>query len=120
MAVFIAKINKNDIIEYMKLKTKNSKLPSFFKPLFWSYKFSSVDPRKNKRTVIVNTINYGNWRHWKWIVDFYGREELKRAIEEIPQSEFRPSALKLISLLLDVKKLKYASRGDYIRAQKNI
>lgn len=104
----------------MKAKTKNSRLPSFFKPLFWSYKFSSVDPRKNKKTVIVNTINYGNWEHWKWIVNFYGREEMKRIIRETPKSEFRPSALKLISLLLGIRKLKYASRGDYIRSQKGI
>ena len=104
----------------MRVKTKNSKIPSFFKPLFWSYKFSSIDLQKNKRTIIINTINHGGWDHWLWVLKFYGKENVKNIIEEIPQTEFRAPALKLISLLLGIKKLKYASRSDYIRSQKNI
>ena len=104
----------------MKAKTKNSKIPSFFKPLFWSYKFSSIDLQKNKRTIIINTINYGQWEHWIWVLKFYGKENVKKFIEEIPQTEFRVPALKLISLLLGIKKLKYVSRSDYIKSQRNI
>lgn len=101
----------------MSTGTKNSKLPLFFKPLFWSYKFSSIDPFQNQKTVIVNTVNYGNWRHWQWLVKFYGKEGVKKIIREIPKSEFRPAALKLISLLLGIKKMKYVSRSDYIKSQ---
>jgi hypothetical protein len=104
----------------MKVKTQNSKIPPSFKPLFWSYKFSSINLQKNKKTIIINTINYGQWEHWVWVSKFYGKENLKKIIEEIPQTEFRPPALKLISLLLGIKKLKYVSRSDYIRSQKNI
>jgi len=104
----------------MEAEIKNSKIPSFFKPLFWSYKFSSIDPYKNKRTIIINTINYGQWEHWTWVFKFYGKENVKKFIEEIPQTEFRVPALKLISLLLGIKKLKYASRSDYIKSQRNI
>ena len=96
------------------------KLPPFFKSIFWSYNFSLIDPIKNKRRIIINTINYGKWEHWHWIINRYGKREVKKNIEETPQSEFRPPALKLISLLLDIKKLKYASRSDYVRAKKNI
>ena len=104
----------------MEAEIKNSKIPSFFKPLFWSYKFSSIDPHKNKRTIIINTVNYGQWEHWIWVLKFYGKENVKNIIEEIPQTEFRAPALKLISLLLGIKKLKYASRSDYIKSQRNI
>jgi len=79
-----------------------------------------VDPRKSRKTVIINTINYGKWKHLLWIVNFYGKENLKKIIKNIPATEFRPPALKLISLLLGIKELKYASRSDYIRRQKNI
>lgn len=103
----------------MRAKTKNLKIPLFFKPLFWSYKFSSIDLQKNKRTIIINTINYGKWEHWTWVIKFYGKENVKKFIEEIPETEFRVQALKLISILLDIKKLKYASRSDYIKDQKN-
>lgn len=104
----------------MKTRTKNSKLPSFLKPLFWSYKFSSVDPEENVKTVIVNTVNYGDWKQWKWLVKYYGAKRLKSLIENIPASEFRKDALRLISLLLNIKKMKHVSRSDKIRAEKNI
>ncbi len=96
------------------------KLPSIFKSLFWPYKFSSIDPEKHKKTIILHTINYGRWEHWQWIIKNYGRENVKKIIEETPASEFRPRALKLISLLLKIKKLKYATRSDKIRAEKNL
>jgi len=102
------------------MKTKNLNLPLFFRPLLWSYNFSSIDSQKNKKTIILNTINYAGWKHWLWIIKFYGREGVKKIIEQTPKTEFRAPALKLISLLLDIKEFKYASRSDYLRSQKNI
>ena len=102
------------------MKTKNKTLPSFFKSLFWSYKFSSIDPKRDKKRIIINTINYGKWEHWLWIINFYGRKKIKEIIRKIPETEFRKPALKLISLLLGIKKQKYASRSDYIKSQKNL
>jgi len=103
----------------MKAEIKNPKLPAFFEPLFWSYNFSAMDMEKNKKRIIVNTINYGKWKHWVWIVRFYGKNKLKKLIEETPRTEFRAPALELISLLLGIKKMKYASRSDYIQSQSN-
>jgi ABC-type uncharacterized transport system ATPase subunit len=97
-----------------------TKLPLNFKSLFWSYKFSSIDPERHKKSIIINAINYGRWEHWQWLIKNYGREKVKKIIKEIPASEFRPRALKLISLLLNIKKLKYASRSDKIRAEGNL
>jgi len=33
----------------METETKDLNLPLFFKPLFWSYKFSSIDSQKDKK-----------------------------------------------------------------------
>lgn len=100
------------------MKIKDSKLPLFFKPLFWSYKFSSIDPENDKKRIIINTVNYGRWKHWLWLIKFYGTREIKKIIKETPETEFRQPALKLISLLLGVGKLKYTSRNDYIKSQR--
>jgi len=102
------------------MKSKDKTLPSFFKPLFWSYKFSSISPQRDKKRIIINTINYGKWKHWLWVMNFYGKEKVKKIIKETPKTEFRESALKLVSLLLGIKKQKYASRSDYIKSQKNL
>lgn len=97
-----------------------TRLPEFFRPIFWSYNFSKINPSKNKERIIVNTINYGNWEHWQWLFKYYGVKKIKETIEEIPASEFRQRVLKLIYLLLKIKKIKYATRGAKIRAEKSI
>lgn len=91
------------------------RIPLFFKSLFWSYDFSRLDTEKDKRLIIINTINYGGWRHWLWIIKNYGRSQIREIIENVSLTEFRPGALKLISTLLSVNMLKYASRSAYIR-----
>ena len=94
-------------------------MPLFFKSLFWSYNFSNLDLDRDKKRVIINAVNFGKWKHWLWLIDFYGKNRIKKIIEETPETEVREPALKLISLLLGIKKLKYASRSDYIRSKKN-
>ncbi|PIV10489.1 MAG: hypothetical protein COS49_00185 [Candidatus Portnoybacteria bacterium CG03_land_8_20_14_0_80_41_10] len=101
-------------------KKSNNKIPKSFRYLLWSYNFSKIDPEEDAERIIINTINYGNWEHWQWLVGYYGERGLKEIIENTPASEFRKRALKLISLLLDIKSIKYASRGAKIRAEKNI
>lgn len=96
-----------------------SKLPQNFKPLFWSYNFLTIDPERNIERIIINTINYGRWEHWQWIFRHYGIKKVKEIIEDTSVSEFRQRALKLVSLLLKIKKIKYASRSAKIQAERN-
>ena len=97
---------------------KKQKLPKDFKPLLWSYKFSEIDPERDKQTIIVNVVNYGNWRQWQWIIKTYGRKEVKRLLVNTPMSVFFQRPLNLISLLLGIRKFKYACRSDYIQVKK--
>ena len=41
-------------------ENKEENLSSFFKPLFWSSKISSINPQKDIKEVVIATINYGN------------------------------------------------------------
>lgn len=90
---------------------KASKLPLYFKPLFWSYNFSLLDPTKDKRLIIIKTINYGKWEHWQWMIKYYGKKEIKKIVEATRVTEFRPRVLRLISLLLSIRRFNYALRG---------
>jgi len=102
------------------MKNKPKKLPKFFKKLFWWCDFSKIDPEKAKNLVVVQTINYGDLKHWKWLIKYYKPQRLKKIIQEIPQSEFRKSAFKLICLFLNIKETKYETRSAKIRAKKNL
>lgn len=99
---------------------KKQKLPKDFRFLMWGYDFNKIDPGKMRDRIIVNTLNYGNWRQWKWLADYYGRQQLKKIIQEIPKSEFRNyRALHLISLILGIQKMKYENRSVKIQAARN-
>lgn len=97
-----------------------NKLSKNFKPLFWGYDFNSIDPSKDQRIVITNTLNYGDLKQWRELSKIYGKKKLRKTIQLIPQSEFRQQALKLIKLLFNINKFQYASRGAQIKAERNI
>jgi hypothetical protein len=97
-----------------------SSLPERLKPIFWSWDFDKIDIEKNKRTIIVQVLNYGKMRDWQWLTDTYGRDNLKATIVEMPTSEFSPRTVELFKLVFGIKKMKYASRSDYIRNQERI
>lgn len=88
-------------------------LPETFKSLLWSYDFLTLDVEKDKKTIVVNTINYGDWGHWRWIARFYGKETIRRLLMTIPASEFRPRVRILAGLLFSIKVFNHAPRGAH-------
>ena len=96
-----------------------SNVPGWFQKFYWWGDSSRIDAERDKKIIIVQLINHGAWGHWEWLLQTYKKENLKKIIQEIPASEFRAGALKLISLLLGIKQMKYASRSDYIKAKRN-
>ena len=56
-------------------------MPEYFKPIMWSYDFNAIDPTKDKKTIIINAINYGDLKHWKWMIKFYGREAITEVLK---------------------------------------
>lgn len=92
-------------------KQNNKILPSFFKPILWSYDFSKINPEKDKESIIIQAINYGNLQHWRWLVKFYGTEEVREVLTKTPATEIRPRAQRLSSIIFSIKKFNYAPRG---------
>jgi len=95
------------------------KVPRWFQKLYWWGNSSKIDSKYNQRVVVTQVINRGDLNQWRWLVQTYGKDELRDLVRNIPASEFRPRALKLISLLLGISKMNYASRNDYIKATRN-
>lgn len=82
-------------------------LPEFFRPLFWSFNFSSLDLEKNKRTIIVKSLTYGTMRHWQWLNSYYGKEVIREVMSKVPATEMKKRSARLAQLLFDIK-LNYA------------
>jgi hypothetical protein len=92
-----------------KIKNKQ-KLPDFFKPLFWSTNFNALDLDLNKKIIILTTVNYGDLNHWRWVKNYYGKDQLRNVLKQAPATEFKPRAGKLAEILFNFK-LNYAPRG---------
>lgn len=78
-------------------------LPQSFKPLLWSYDFSRINPKKDKKLIIINTINYGDLEQWRWLIRTYGKKEIKDILEHVPASEIRRHVHRLVSLIFNVE-----------------
>ena len=87
-------------------------LPKFFKPILWSYRFSSLDPDAQKNLIIVQAINYGDMDHWKWISRQYGKRTVAKVLAQTPKTAIRKPAAKLAELIFGIK-LKNVSRRTH-------
>lgn len=66
---------------------KNSPgLNQFRKELFWDTQFDEIDWQKNKLSIIQRVLERGTKSEIKTIIDFYGREDVKRAVKQIGNS----------------------------------
>jgi len=93
-------------------KNKQNKLPLFFKPILWSYNFNSIDIEKNKKVIIINAINYGDLKHWRWLIKYYGKENVKEILMKVPFTEIRLRIVPLVSIMFSIDKFNYALRSN--------
>lgn len=84
------------------------KPPRSFRPLLWSLRWSSIDVRKDKDDIILNTINEGTLTQWHWLIETYGKSTIKRVLEQRLASEFHPESRNLAKLIFSVSKFRHA------------
>jgi len=86
-------------------------LPHFFKPILWPSDFNKIDLEKSKKTIIVNAINYGDLKHWKWLIRAYGKKDVAWVLSQIPVYELRKQVRELAQIVFKVKKFNYKLRA---------
>jgi len=80
----------------------NQTVPEFFHPILWSSEPEKLDPQEHKVLLIIQAINYGDLRHWRWIARQYGPAEVARVIERAPKSAIRPGAYLLATQVFPI------------------
>jgi hypothetical protein len=86
-------------------------LPSDFRELLWSYDFEQVDPEVHKKTVILSAIRYGKLFHWRWVIQYYGKDTVRECLSGLSETELAEGTRKLVIILLDLKGFQHAPRG---------
>ena len=93
--------------------SQDTTLPELFRPILWSYDFSKLEPKKDMKTIVVQAINYGNLKHWSWIINRYGLPTIKEILSSIPASELKPRTRNLVSVMFSIENFNYAPRSTY-------
>lgn len=94
-----------------KAKKPAARLPEMFRPILWSYRFEDLDPDQHKSEIIVQTINHGSLKHWRWIIEQYGKETIHKVLESRLVTEFNPESRNLAQLLFNLDHFRYARRS---------
>ncbi|OGI20848.1 MAG: hypothetical protein A3B68_09975 [Candidatus Melainabacteria bacterium RIFCSPHIGHO2_02_FULL_34_12] len=89
----------------------DKKLPKSFEPLFWSQDYEKLDLDLDKKTIIINTINYGDLDEWKWVKTFYGEKIIKDILMKSPHTELRDHVKPLIQIFFSISQFNHAPRG---------
>jgi hypothetical protein len=92
-------------------ESENTNLPDYFKPILWSYDFSKIDPNKDEKTLIVQAINYGDLKHWRWVTNKFGKSEIKKVLSAIQATEMSPRTRRLAQVIFSIDNFNYAPRG---------
>lgn len=88
-------------------------LPDFFRPLLWSYDIRRIDPQRDRKTIIVQALNYGDLEHWQWLVRTYGREGVRAVLQALPATELRSRVRRLVMLIFSIDAFSHASRSAH-------
>lgn len=101
------------ILNIFKKNKEKEALPEYFKSVLWSYDFRAVSPEKDKKTIIINAVNYGDLRHWRWLVNFYGKKEIGDILKTIPATEIRSRVKNLAAIIFSVNNFNYEHRSSH-------
>ena len=90
-----------------------TRLPESFRPLLWSYDFDRLNPQKNRKTIILQAINYGTLTHWLWLNRVYGFDSVRKVLTTVPATENKPRTRQLAALVFGIDQFNYAPRGTH-------
>jgi len=62
-------------------KYKIKKVPRQFQRVLWSYDISKMDLEEDKKEIITQVLNYGDWEDLKLLYKLYPEKEIKKVVK---------------------------------------
>ena len=103
---------KKKFIRHKPLKT--------LRPLLWFLEWDKIDINEDKKDIIVNTVNEGSLKQWRWIIKTYGKNDIRKVLKKRLATEFHPESLRLAQVVFSLPTLKYARRSFKIKHRRGI
>ena len=80
-----------------------SGIPAFLQSSLWSYDFKKMDPKRDRRTVITQVLNYGTTDQVKWLLRTYSDQEIKTVVREPQRGIWHPESLNFWTKIFNLK-----------------
>lgn len=68
---------------------------------------------EDKEDIIVSAVNEGTLDHWRWIVNAYGKETIRKVLERRLVTEFHPESRNLAKIIFSVSNFRHARESTY-------
>lgn len=59
---------------------KRNKIPKFLQSTLWSYDLNQLDLKGDRKLVITQVLNYGDWKDLKWLYSVYTEKDIKEVV----------------------------------------
>lgn len=93
-----------------------------FNHLFWFLNGNELDPRENAGYIIHQVLSLGTLEDINKLIEFYGKQKVKKEFAKPGGIKYEPAILTLISLLLDqdIPNKELYIKKSYADPQRNI
>lgn len=76
------------------------KIPDSFRPLLWSLRWEGLDPWEDREDIIMAAFNEGRIEQIRWVIETYGKDEIRSIFSRRLMTEFHPESRNLASVLI--------------------
>lgn len=84
-----------------------------FRPLLWWVKWSDIDVEQDKEDIVVSAINEGTLNHWRWLLNMYGKETIRKILQRRLDSEFHPESRNLAKVIFSIPGFRHARESTH-------
>ena len=86
---------------------QKKQLPEMFRPLLWGLNWDALDVEKDREDIIVAAVNEGTLAHWRWLIQIYGKDTIRRVLERRLDTEFHPESRNLAQVIFSIPHLRH-------------
>ena len=78
-------------------------LPQKLQSALWSYNLADLDLKKDRRLIITQIFNRGDWEQVKWVASHYQWPEIEEVVSSPQRGCWMPDVLNYWTTIFDLK-----------------
>lgn len=79
------------------------RIPKRLQSVLWSYDISKMDAEGDKKLIIQQVLNYGDWDDLKWLYRTYSEEDIREVLKNPRRGIWFENVLNFWCLMLKIK-----------------